>query len=193
MSAIKRMRPLSRLTVIQTATQKTIYTVWLTIMLTIVVFALSGCSSLFEKNQVLSLNINIARVVNEGDNGVPGSDNTLVEKVSHPISLRLYQLSDDDEFNQLGFIDLYESDRKVLADSLIRSKHLGIFFPSQQHKIKLFLNPATQYIAVLGEFSDYRGGKFKDIIPVAKLHKLQLSLIAAQSNVFLQTPMVREQ
>lgn len=156
------------------------------------IFILSGCTLWYSNDQVIDLKINVAHIVNESNNIYGAKGKRLARNVSHPIALRLFQLSDDNTFKKLDFMTLYKNDRKELVDSLIRTKHLGIFYPGEMQSIQLFLNADTKYIAVLAEFSDLSAANFKDIISVKQVLDNQLTIIVAQSNVFIQTPIIKD-
>ena len=143
------------------------------------IFILSGCTLWYSNDQVIDLKINVAHIVNESNNIYGAKGKRLARNVSHPIALRLFQLSDDNTFKKLDFMTLYKND-------------LGIFYPGEMQSIQLFLNADTKYIAVLAEFSDLSAANFKDIISVKQVLDNQLTIIVAQSNVFIQTPIIKD-
>ncbi len=64
---------------------------------------------------------------------------------ANPVVVRLYQLTDQQLFKQLPFIDLY-NDLQLLAANLVSKQVLPIVLPSSEQKLTLNINKNTQYI-----------------------------------------------
>ncbi|WP_286291947.1 type VI secretion system lipoprotein TssJ [Vibrio apostichopi] len=95
---------------------------------------------------------------------------------ANPVVVRLYQLTDQQLFKQLPFIDLYNNDLQLLAANLVSKQVLPIVLPSSEQKLTLDINKNTQYIAALVEFADYQNGTTKTVLMMPSDPEQTLSL-----------------
>ncbi|MFC6670671.1 type VI secretion system lipoprotein TssJ [Marinobacterium aestuariivivens] len=85
---------------------------------------------------------------------------------SHPVVLRLYQLSESGAFQNAPFIELYRQERELLGASLIDVLHLPPQLPGREQRLDLDLKQQTRYLAVLAEFADYGNASAKALLPL---------------------------
>ena len=83
---------------------------------------------------------------------------------ANPVVVRLYQLTDQQLFKQLPFIDLYNNDLQLLAANLVSKQVLPIVLPNSEQQLTLDINKNTQYIAALIEFADYQNSTAKTVL-----------------------------
>lgn len=123
---------------------------------------LAGCSFWGEDIQEpltvqgqLTVKVTTQRNINQNVNGQ-----------ASPLELRIYQLSSDDAFNQAQFLQIYNDEQGVLKSDLISTRHLPSILPGQTLEQVLPMSLETRYIAVFGEFANYREAKSKAIYKV---------------------------
>lgn len=127
---------------------------------------ISGCSSSGSTVSVptpVSVGLEIADDVNQYGDGA-----------AHPVVLRVYQLTEVGSFKNAEFLDLYNSDRKVLASSLIDVLHLGPLLPGTQKQIELDLQQEARYLAVMAEFAEYTNASAKAVLKLTEKPEEQL-------------------
>ncbi|WP_261843156.1 type VI secretion system lipoprotein TssJ [Aliamphritea ceti] len=74
---------------------------------------------------------------------------------SHPVVLRLYQLSEAGTFRNAEFLDLYKNDQQVLASTLVDTLYLDPMLPATDQQINIDVHFRSRYLAVFAEFSEY--------------------------------------
>jgi len=118
------------------------------------------------------------------------SINQYQNKVSNPVVVRLYQLTDQQVFKQLAFIDLYSNDVQLLGASLVSKQVLPIVLPGSKKDMEIDVNKNTQYIATLVEFANYQNSEPKavSILPTKSNQYLQLDLTGNKSTLKVVTP-----
>lgn len=117
---------------------------------------LAGCSSQPETTtQPFRLSITV-----EADDEI----NPYGDGESHPVVLRLYQLTEDGAFENARFLDLYQKDRPLLGDSLVDVRYLDPQLPGQQQQMEFDIQRQTRYLAVLAEFADYNNASAKALV-----------------------------
>lgn len=127
---------------------------------------ISGCSSSGSTVSVpytVSMGVETAGDVNQYGDGE-----------AHPVVLRVYQLTEVGGFKNAEFLDLYNSDRKVLASSLIDVLHLGPLLPGTQQQIEIDLQQDARYLAVMAEFADYTNASAKAVLKLTEKPDEQL-------------------
>ncbi|MDH5355274.1 MAG: type VI secretion system lipoprotein TssJ [Gammaproteobacteria bacterium] len=87
--------------------------------------------------------------------------------VGSPLFLRMYQLKATSMIDKADFIDLYEQDKKALGADLVGEVYrLNRFKPGENRAEQFVLDQSTKFIALYGEFLDFKDSKFKLVIPV---------------------------
>lgn len=71
---------------------------------------------------------------------------------SSPVVVRIYELSADRNFKGKDFFDIFDDEKKSLADTLIKKQELELN-PNESRKLTIKLNENTKY---LGLFAAYR-------------------------------------
>ncbi|GLQ32878.1 type VI secretion system lipoprotein TssJ [Litoribrevibacter albus] len=135
------------------------------VALVAVMMALLGCSS----NEPIPLIVSHQVIISVGDEVNPYGGNK-----SHPIVLRVYQLSESGTFQKSGFIDLYRNDIEVLGGSLVDLHNVQPLVPGEQHTLTLDIHRQSQYLAVFAEFANYDNAKSKDVIKLPQDNEAQL-------------------
>ncbi|MFS1461109.1 type VI secretion system lipoprotein TssJ [Vibrio lentus] len=109
---------------------------------------------------------------------------------ANPVVVRVYQLTDQQLFKQLPFIDLYNNDLQLLAANLVSKQVLPIVLPSSEQKLTLDINKNTQYIAALVEFADYQNSTTKTVLmmPSDPEQTLELTIIGKKAELAVIQP-----
>ncbi|MBW3696943.1 type VI secretion system lipoprotein TssJ [Vibrio sp. T187] len=109
---------------------------------------------------------------------------------ANPVVVRLYQLTDQQLFKQLPFIDLYNNDLQLLAANLVSKQVLPVVLPNSTQELTLDINKNTQYVAALVEFADYQNSTTKTVqmLPSDPEQYLQLSLTGNKAELVVITP-----
>ncbi|MGF1848943.1 type VI secretion system lipoprotein TssJ [Vibrio lentus] len=109
---------------------------------------------------------------------------------ANPVVVRLYQLTDQQLFKQLPFIDLYNNDLQLLAANLVSKQVLPIVLPSSEQKLTLDINKNTQYIAALVEFADYQNSTTKTVLmmPADPEQTLELTITGKKAELAVIQP-----
>lgn len=104
---------------------------------------------------------------------------------ANPVVVRLYQLTDQQLFKQLPFIDLYNNDLQLLAANLVSKQVLPIVLPNSEQKLTLDINKNTQYIAALIEFADYQNSTAKTVLmmPADPEQTLELTITGKKAEL----------
>mgnify|MGYP000011437931 CR=1 len=121
------------------------------------------------------------------------ADNTINQyndDQANPVVVRLYQLTDQQLFKQLPFIDLYNNDLQLLAANLVSKQVLPVVLPNSTQSLTLDVNKNTQYIAALVEFADYQNSTTKTVqmLPADSEQYLQLTLTGKKAELEVITP-----
>lgn len=117
----------------------------------------SAVGGLFNADTDLTLTFKVAADINPDEGKKPS-----------PLFIRLYELKSTKMFKQVNFIDLYERDKEVLADSLIGVQKLKRIRPGEDREDNLVLDEKTKYVGLYAEFLRYKNAKYKLIIPVTQ-------------------------
>ncbi|MEZ8629761.1 type VI secretion system lipoprotein TssJ [Vibrio lentus] len=109
---------------------------------------------------------------------------------ANPVVVRVYQLTDQQLFKQLPFIDLYNNDLQLLAANLVSKQVLPIVLPSSEQKLTLDINKNTQYIAALVEFADYQNSTTKTVLmmPSDPEQTLELTITGKKAELAVIQP-----
>ncbi|WP_367986515.1 type VI secretion system lipoprotein TssJ [Vibrio sp. NTOU-M3] len=109
---------------------------------------------------------------------------------ANPVVIRIYQLTDQQMFNQLPFIDLYNNDVQLLAANLVSKQVLPVALPKTTTDVTLDINKNTQYLAVLVEFANYQQSEPKSVstLPGNDDQYLQLSVSGLNATLEIITP-----
>ncbi|MFA0112675.1 type VI secretion system lipoprotein TssJ [Vibrio sp. 10N.261.46.E11] len=104
---------------------------------------------------------------------------------ANPVVVRLYQLTDQQLFKQLPFIDLYNNDLQLLAANLVSKQVLPIVLPNSEQQLALDINKNTQYIAALIEFADYQNSTAKTVLimPADPEQTLELTITGKKAEL----------
>ncbi|MDA9556431.1 type VI secretion system lipoprotein TssJ [Vibrio sp.] len=125
-----------------------------------------GCSTSPEPTSV-SYALNIS---------ADASSNPSEKSSANPILVRIYQLTDQQSFKQIPFIDLYNNDAELLANNLISKEILPIILPDSQVDKMISIDKKTQFIAVIAEFTQFKNSQTKSITSVPNDEEQYLSL-----------------
>lgn len=134
------------------------------LLMLLVSFLLAACSS--TRNPVgaaLNLNTDLRVMITAGEDINPNHDAR-----SSPLVIRLYELKSPGGFQDADFIDIYERDEELLANSLVARHLLKAVVPGEQRQERLVLRPDTTHVGLFAEFSEYRGSGYKVSFPVTQ-------------------------
>ncbi|WP_176464085.1 type VI secretion system lipoprotein TssJ [Bordetella genomosp. 11] len=80
-----------------------------------------------------------------------------------PVVVRIYELTQADDFLQAGFFDLYGNDKQLLGDAML-SRSVVSVRPGQQLDISHAFVPGTRYIAVLVAYRDIYRSRWRSVV-----------------------------
>ena len=101
--------------------------------------------------------------------------------------VRLYQLTDAQQFKQLPFIDLYNDDVSLLGANLVSKQVLPVVMPDSNSKQTLDINKTTQYIGVLVEFAEYDASTATVVTTTPQEEEQYIQLKISGNKAALQT------
>jgi len=110
---------------------------WIGIFLLLLTVVLTGCSA-----PKVKVNLSSTATLNLNNN-----DEAL------PVVVRIYQLSDNQAFEDASFEDLWKSDISVLGNTLLR-KEIVVLDPASQQKIELERHDMARYVGIMAAFHD---------------------------------------
>jgi len=147
---------------IDKATMKSIQTLKIASLAVLLAGLLAGCQSMngavggyFGLDTDLQINFIIDADINPDELG----------KAS-PLFIRMYELQSKKMMKKADFIELYERSKEVLGADLMAMHKLRHFKPGETRTENFVLSPKTRYVALYGEFLEYKDAKYKLIIPV---------------------------
>ena len=132
-------------------------------------FGVTGCSSMgktLNLDTKVLLNFQVWDDVNPDSAGRPS-----------PVVVTLFELEDARQFSQEDFIHLYEDPKKYLGKDLIKLRRLKEFTPGYDRSLELIANPATRFIGMLVEFSQYDKAEGRVVFEVKPHAKTKLNLL----------------
>ncbi|MGF1743047.1 type VI secretion system lipoprotein TssJ [Vibrio profundum] len=150
---------------------------WLAVFSVLLLF---GCSSSPAPTSVqYKVSINADKSINQYQS-----------KQSNPVVVRLYQLTDQQQFKQLPFIDLYSDDTKLLGSKLVAKQVLPIIVPNTKKDITINVDKNTRYLAVLAEFANYQNSQSKSVtvLPTKSDQYFQLDIKDNKATIKVITP-----
>ncbi|HED35857.1 MAG TPA: type VI secretion system lipoprotein TssJ [Gammaproteobacteria bacterium] len=83
-----------------------------------------------------------------------------------PLFIRMYELQSKKMIRKADFIEMYERDKEMLGADLVVSHRLKRFKPGESREEPFVLDKKTRYVALYAEFFNFKGSKYKLIIPV---------------------------
>jgi type VI secretion system protein VasD len=142
-------------------------------LMTILLIGLSACQSMngavggyFGLDTDLQIDFQVDADINPDELG----------KAS-PLFIRMYELQAKKMMKKADFIEIYERDKEVLGADLVTSHKLKHFKPGKSRVEHFVLSPKTRYVALYGEFLEFKDSKFKLIIPVVANNVFRNSVI----------------
>ena len=136
--------------------------------LLLILFALSltRCSFLSDiKTPKLFLKISASTNINPNYTGEP-----------RPLELQIYQLKNDQAFNQASFAQIYTTPQDVLKSEIVLERSLASIFPGQEIVVTMPLAKGTQYIGIIAGFSKSYEAKNKVIYKLDNIIEANLHL-----------------
>lgn len=97
--------------------------------------------------------------------------------VASPLFIRMYELKATKMMKRADFIEIYERDKKVLGADMIAVHKLKHFKPGDSRSEHFVLNKDTNYVALYGEFLEFKDAKYKLIIPVVANNVFRNSVV----------------
>lgn len=83
-----------------------------------------------------------------------------------PLFIRMYELKTSKMMNKADFIGIYERDKEVLGADMVNVHKLKRFKPGESRTEHFVLDKGTNYVALYAEFLEFKGARYKLIIPV---------------------------
>lgn len=123
---------------------------------------LSGCSAVNHKvGSALNLDTDLKLEIVAAKDLNPDEQNS-----TSPVFLWLYELSSTQAFESADFIDLYERDEEILADSFIAKQELKAIVPNSTRTDNFVLSKDTRHVALFAQFYRYTDAKAKVVFPI---------------------------
>jgi type VI secretion system protein VasD len=94
-----------------------------------------------------------------------------------PLFIRMYELKATKMMKRADFIEIYERDKKVLGADMVAVHKLKHFKPGEKRAENFVLQPDTNYVALFGEFLEFKDAKYKLIIPVVANNVFRNSVV----------------
>ena len=139
---------------------------------------------------ILSLGLSACQSMNAAVGGYLGLDTDLQIEfiidsdinpdeldVASPLFIRMYELKATKMMKRADFIELYERDKKVLGADMVAVHKLKHFKPGENRAEHFVLNKDTNYVALYGEFLEFKDSKYKLIIPVVANNVFRNSVV----------------
>lgn len=83
-----------------------------------------------------------------------------------PLFVRMYELSSSKMIKKADFISLYERDKEILGADMVAVHKLKRMKPGEGRTEHFVLDKKTNYVALYGEFLEFKRSKFKLVFPV---------------------------
>lgn len=94
-----------------------------------------------------------------------------------PLFIRMYELKASKMMKKADFIEIYERDKKVLGADMLVVHKLKHFKPGENRTENFVLSKDTNYVALYGEFLEFKESKYKLIIPVVANNVFRNSVV----------------
>ena len=94
-----------------------------------------------------------------------------------PLFIRMYELKTAKMMRRADFIEIYERDKKVLGADMVKVHKLKHFKPGESRTEHFVLQEDTNYVALFGEFLEFKDAKYKLIIPVVANNVFRNSVV----------------
>jgi len=94
-----------------------------------------------------------------------------------PLYIRMYELKETKMMKRADFIEIYERDKKVLGADMVAVHKLKHFKPGESRSEHFVLQKDTNYVALYGEFLEFKDSKYKLIIPVVANNVFRNSVV----------------
>ena len=94
-----------------------------------------------------------------------------------PMYIRMYELKSKKMMKKSDFIEIYERDKEVLGADMLAVHKLKYFKPGESRIEHFVLSPKTHYVALYGEFLEFKNSEYKLIIPVVANNVFRNSVV----------------
>lgn len=94
-----------------------------------------------------------------------------------PLFIRMYELKAKKMMSKADFIEIYERDKEVLGADMVAAHKLKHFKPGESRTEHFVLGKDTHYVALYGEFLEFKDAKYKLIIPVVANNVFRNSVV----------------
>lgn len=86
---------------------------------------------------------------------------------SLPVQVIVYQLRDEEEFQEATFTELWQNDREVLDGSLLNRREVNIA-PGAKKTVNIDRNKETNYIGIIAIFRNPQSGHWRAIKKIGR-------------------------
>lgn len=115
----------------------------------------SGVGGVFNFDTDLKVIFDVNKNINPDEKHTPS-----------PLFIRFYELKSDKRFERANFLELFEQDEAILGDELISKQELKRIAPGEPRTERFVVDKDTRYVALFGEFFQFKNAKFKVVFPV---------------------------
>ncbi|MFK8031255.1 MAG: type VI secretion system lipoprotein TssJ [Gammaproteobacteria bacterium] len=112
--------------------------------------------------------------------------NVRTDGVATSAVVRIYELGDPSEFNQLDFFAVVQSPKTVLGDDLLNIKEFVVLPGSTVILDSRELAKGTSHIGVVADFRDWQGAQWRALMPLEQDNKTYIG-ISVDKNVLSVT------
>ncbi|MHB8885001.1 MAG: type VI secretion system lipoprotein TssJ [Methylovirgula sp.] len=112
---------------------------------------LADCASMAPKTTPLKFLVQADKSINPDEQGNP-----------YPIVLRIYELKQDTQFNQMSYFDLADSDTNKLGADLVAKREIELK-PGDTQKFERDTPVETRYIGVIAGFRNIQNAQWRAV------------------------------
>jgi len=82
-----------------------------------------------------------------------------------PLTVRVYELTSSNQFNQSGFFEVYESEEATLGNEFVSRQEFTVT-PDQVLRKTVVLSPTTKYLGVVAAYRNIDNAQWRAVSPV---------------------------
>ena len=142
----------------------------------IMLISCANVAKVLDLDSDLEMEMKALADINPDDNDLPS-----------PLVIRLYELKDNKQFEQMEFYDIYERDEEILGKNLIARHVLKHFTPDSQRNEKMVLRNNTRFVGLFAEFSQYKNSKYRAVFEVSPHLDSKVKIILSGTELQLAT------
>lgn len=147
-------------------------------MVLILAIGLSACTT---TRKTLNFDTSAELNFTTADDVNPDTDNR-----PSPVTLQIFTLTSPTAFQEASFLNLYESPKQALGDTLKGHQKLKAFLPESFRLETLQLDESVRYIGLLAEYNQYEQSQYRLILPITAHKKNNFNLMINRLSLDVQ-------